>query len=36
MITSKLCEVDIMLLIDMFPTPAVFMQTDDRTSTTRL
>ena len=28
MITSKLCEVDVMLLIYMFPTPAVFMQTD--------
>jgi hypothetical protein len=26
MITSKLCEVDVMLLIDMFPTPAVFIQ----------
>ena len=28
MITSKLCEVDVMLLIDMFPTPAVFIQKD--------
>jgi hypothetical protein len=28
MITSKLCEVDVMLLIDMFPTPVVFIQKD--------
>jgi hypothetical protein len=28
MITSKLCEVDVMLLIYMFPTPAMFIQTD--------
>jgi hypothetical protein len=28
MITSKLCEVDIMLLIDMFPTPTVFIHKD--------
>ena len=28
MITSKLSEVDVMLLIDMFLTPAVFIQKD--------
>jgi hypothetical protein len=28
MITWKLCEVDVMLLIDMFSTPAVFIQKD--------
>jgi hypothetical protein len=28
MITSKLGEFDVMLLIDIFPTPAVFIQKD--------
>jgi hypothetical protein len=28
MITSTLCEVDVMLLIYMFPTPALFIQKD--------
>jgi hypothetical protein len=29
MITSKLCEVDVMLLIDMFSTAAYFIQPEN-------